>query len=195
MIRVGLVPAGHIRSAARLPGRVLHVRLLFEVPLDILVVYQFAWNPHKQSLQGNKCEALMKQRRRVWKLTDQWLRSVPHRNGCMLAGDFNVPIATERPIAGDGTTSASGRSRMDRGWALKSTSSLFGDIWLMMLRNERPRSMRLMSLLQDVDTDQSEPPSWHPEDLVRLRQWAALASFRSAGTFDYRASRSPFWTR
>ena len=111
MIRVGLVPAGHIRSVARLPGRVLHVRLLFEVPLDILVVYQFAWNPHKQSLQGNKCEALMKQRRRVWKLTDQGLRSVPHRNGCMLAGDFNVPIATERPIAGDGTTSASGQQQ------------------------------------------------------------------------------------
>ena len=86
---------------------------------------------------------------------------------------------------------------MDRGWALKSTSLLFGDIWLMMLRNERPRSMRLMSPLQDVATDQSEPPSWHPEDLARLRQWAwvALASFRSAGTFDYRVSRSPFWTR
>ena len=45
MIRVGLVPAGHIRSVARLPGRVLHVRLLFEVPLDILVVYQFVVEP------------------------------------------------------------------------------------------------------------------------------------------------------
>ena len=52
MIRVGLVPAGHIRSVARLPGRVLHVRLLFEVPLDILVVYQFAWN-----LISNPCRA------------------------------------------------------------------------------------------------------------------------------------------
>ena len=111
MIRVGLVPTGHIRSVVRLPGRVLHVRLLFEVPLDILVVYQFAWNPHKQSLQGNKCEALVKQRRRVWKLMDQWLRSVPHRNGCLLVGDFNVPVATERPIAGDGITSASGQQQ------------------------------------------------------------------------------------
>ena len=74
------------------------------------------------------------------------------------------------------------------GWALKSTSSLFGDILLTMSRNERPRLMRLMSLLQDVDTDQSEPPSWHPADLARLRQWAwvALTSCRFAGTFGCR---------
>ena len=113
MIRVGLVPAGHIRSVARLPGRVLHVRLLFEVPLDILVVYQFAWNPHKQSLQGNKCEALLKQRRRVWKLTDQWLRSVCWLVISMCRSPRNVPLqamALPRPVDSNRTRLHSRRS-------------------------------------------------------------------------------------
>ena len=108
MIRVGLVPAGHIRSVARLPGRVLHVRLLFEVPLDILVVYQFAWNPHKQSLQGNKCEALMKQRRRVEALTSGSAVIVS-----MCRSPRNVPLqamALPRPVDSNRTRLHSRRS-------------------------------------------------------------------------------------
>ena len=53
----------------------------FETPLDILCVYQTAWNPHKSTLKGDKIAMLMKQRQRTWTGIDQWIRSVPQRNG------------------------------------------------------------------------------------------------------------------
>ena len=63
LIRQGLIPQEHIRSVAVLPGRLLHIRLLMEVPLDVLGVYQVSWNPHKATLPAdNKNETLLKRR-------------------------------------------------------------------------------------------------------------------------------------
>ncbi|CAE7365546.1 unnamed protein product [Symbiodinium sp. KB8] len=47
MIRTGIVPDSHIRHHALLPGRLLHIRLMFPTPVDIMNTYQFAWNPNK----------------------------------------------------------------------------------------------------------------------------------------------------
>ncbi|CAE7801944.1 Crnkl1 [Symbiodinium sp. CCMP2592] len=66
----GLVNADQIRTAALIPGRALHLRLLLATPLDCLCLYQHAWNLQKASLKGNKQEALLKLRRRIWELLD-----------------------------------------------------------------------------------------------------------------------------
>ncbi|CAE7827973.1 unnamed protein product [Symbiodinium sp. CCMP2592] len=83
-------------------SRMLHVRLHFEAPLDILGIYQYSWNPSKASLEGHKVTAQVKQRQKVWKLTEQWLRTVPKRHGCLIAGDLNTPAVEEPNICGPG---------------------------------------------------------------------------------------------
>ena len=106
MIRTGLIPDSHIRHQALLPGRLLHLRLMLPTPIDIMNTYQFAWNLHKAAQAGqdtkHKVDTLLKQRRRVWKHLDQWLRSTPHRHGCLIVGDMNTPITSEQPISGAG---------------------------------------------------------------------------------------------
>ncbi|CAE7332469.1 unnamed protein product [Symbiodinium microadriaticum] len=107
MIRTGIVPDSHIRHHALLPGRLLHIRLMFPTPVDIMNTYQFAWNPNKAVGAGHdtmhKVDALMRQRRRVWKQLEQWLRGTPHRHGCLIVGDMNTPVVSETPVAGTGT--------------------------------------------------------------------------------------------
>ena len=105
LIRQGLVQPDQIRSVAVLPGRLLHIRLLMEVPLDVLGVYQVAWNPHKATLPTScKTETLLKQRNRIWQHLHRWLRTIPARNGCILAGDFN-----EHPWCRGGVTPHQGQ--------------------------------------------------------------------------------------
>ena len=109
LIRQGLVTSDQIRSVAVLPGRLLHIRLLMEVPL-VLGIYQVAWNPHKATLPALcKTETLLKQRNRIWQHLHRWLRTVPARNGCILAGDFNVAVETEHPWCGGGVTPHQGQ--------------------------------------------------------------------------------------
>ena len=107
MIRTGLVPDSHIRHQALLPGRLLHIRLMFPTPVDIMNTYQFAWNLNKAAGVGHdtkhKVDTLMRQRRRVWKHLEQWLRGTPHRHGCLIVGDLNTPVAPDPPVAGTGT--------------------------------------------------------------------------------------------
>ena len=103
MIRKGLVQADQIRTNSLVPGRLLHVRLLFRTPLDILCIYQHSWNLQNSALKGaNKQEALLKLRRRVWVQIDKWLSSMPQRHGCLMVGDYNVTIHTEDRVCGEG---------------------------------------------------------------------------------------------
>ena len=114
LVRQGLVPSSGIRTVAKHPGRLLHVRLMFDTPLDVLCVYQFAWNPHKTTLQGDKTQALLRQRQRIWTGIDQWLRSIPQRNGCILAGDLNTPLVTEPGVCGQGIMSRDSIAQQDQ---------------------------------------------------------------------------------
>ncbi|CAE7332912.1 unnamed protein product, partial [Symbiodinium microadriaticum] len=106
MIRTGIVPDSRIRHHALLPGRLLHIRLMFPTPVDIMNTYQFAWNPNKAVGEGHdtkyKVDTLMRQRRRVWKQLEQWLRGTPHRHGCLIVGDLNTPVVSEPPVSGTG---------------------------------------------------------------------------------------------
>ena len=76
------------------------MRLMFEAPLDLLGVYQHSWNPAKASLAGHKVSALLKQRQKVWRLVEQWLRTVPRRHGCLIVGDLNTPAVSEPGVCG-----------------------------------------------------------------------------------------------
>ncbi|CAE7339472.1 unnamed protein product, partial [Symbiodinium necroappetens] len=81
-------------------------RLMLSTPVDFLNTYQFAWNVNKAATAGlttkAKTESLLKQRRRVWKHLEQWMRTIPRRHGCLVVGDLNTPVVMEAPIAGPG---------------------------------------------------------------------------------------------
>ena len=99
LVRKGLVPPTHLRHVAKIPGRALHVRIQMQVPIDIMCVYQVAWNPGRMDLpKDGKIEALIRQRRKLWNLLDQWLRSTPQRGGTLIAGDLNVYMLRARNL-------------------------------------------------------------------------------------------------
>ena len=79
---------------------------MLSTPVDFLNTYQFAWNVNKAATAGlttkAKTESLLKQRRRVWKHLEQWMRTIPRRHGCLVVGDLNTPVVMEAPIAGPG---------------------------------------------------------------------------------------------
>ncbi|CAE7330050.1 unnamed protein product [Symbiodinium microadriaticum] len=95
-IRSSLLPAAQIRYAVLMPGRAMHVRLLFEIPLDLLLLYQVSWNPHKAELTGHKLDSLVQQRAKLWRQVEQWLARIPLRNGTMIIGDLNTPLYPEK---------------------------------------------------------------------------------------------------
>ena len=98
LVRAGLIPAENLRYQVVEPGRLVHLRLLFSAPLDLLCVYQWAWNAGKAELKGkNRIEEMTRQRRRVWQSIDRWLGSIPQRSTCLLAGDFNCTLESEAP--------------------------------------------------------------------------------------------------
>ena len=118
MIRAGIVPTSHIRHQAPLPGRLMHIRLMLSTPVDFLNTYQFAWNVNKVATAGlttkAKMESMLKQRRRVWKHLEQWMRTIPRRHGCLVVGDLNTPVATEAPITGPGVMESKKAQQQDQ---------------------------------------------------------------------------------
>ncbi|CAE7752443.1 unnamed protein product [Symbiodinium sp. CCMP2456] len=115
LIRVGLIQSDRVRYQILEPGRLLHVRLLLEAPVDLLCTYQWAWNPAKAELQGkNRVDELVKQRRRVWQSIDKWLGGIPQRSTCLLVGDFNSGLTTEDHICGRGVPEGQGAQHQDQ---------------------------------------------------------------------------------
>ena len=101
LIRSTLVAADCVLYRAHLEGRLLHVRLLLRIPLDILCVYQVAWNPQKSTLDSShKVEHLVKQRARVWQRISTWISQTPRSH--VLLGDFNCPLVHDPPVCGPG---------------------------------------------------------------------------------------------
>ena len=103
MVRKGLVGEDGIRHTVLVQGRALHLRLLLQVPLDLLCIYQVAWNPSKTTLDTDRKVAhLLQQRRSVWKAATKWVAQIPLRHGCVLLGDLNTPLLPEHPFCGPG---------------------------------------------------------------------------------------------
>ena len=109
LLRAGFFPSEQIRYNIIVPGRLLHIRALLTVPLDLLCIYQWAWNPGKAEFNGkNRQEEMLRQRRRIWQSVDKWLGSIPQRSTCMMAGDFNCGLLPEATICGQGIANGGG---------------------------------------------------------------------------------------
>ena len=94
-----------IKHAELLPGRILHLRLPCTPPVDLLGVYQYAWNPNQKSLSGSvqqRQQALLAKRDQVWQAARQWLGGIPKRNAVLILGDMNATLRTELPHVGYG---------------------------------------------------------------------------------------------
>ena len=88
-----------------LPGRTLHVRVASNPPVDILNVYQHAWNPRKQCYINQDCAPitlLLQDRAFVLQAVSSWATSVPQRNRLVIAGDFNSSLEACHPHVGLG---------------------------------------------------------------------------------------------
>ena len=115
LIRRALLPAASIRYVVLIPGRLVHVRLLFHLPLDILCTYQTAWNPTNSSLAAtNKADALVRQRAKLWAEMEKWLNHIPLRNGTLILGDMNTPLIPEHPVCGPGVATNRGPVQRDQ---------------------------------------------------------------------------------
>ena len=114
LISQRLSAAPSVQFTNVLQGRLLHVRIPFQTPLDLL--YQYAWNTQKkfEDTQGRKIDALLKQRKVVWNHITQWMRRTPQRNGCILLGDFNTPLFSCGLHVGHGVISLSKAIQTDQ---------------------------------------------------------------------------------
>ena len=94
-----LVKSDQIRTAPIDPGRLFHVRLMMDPPLDLLSIYQHSWNVQKKTdpaadttqAHTNKTEQLLQRRRKIW-----------NRLGCIVMGDYNTPVQPLQPLVGNG---------------------------------------------------------------------------------------------
>ena len=85
LISMDWVDAGSIRFTCLEPGRLQHVRILHDPPLDILHVYQHSWSPPSgmpsSNAKNKSLKHLLSQRKHIWDLISKWLGHVPLRNG------------------------------------------------------------------------------------------------------------------
>ena len=100
-----LVHSSQVRYTELIPGRVVHLRLETQPPIDVLGIYQKAWNEH--SVQAREAEqgahaALIQQRAVIWQTIRRWLHSIPARNALYLMGDMNCTLQPLAPRVGQG---------------------------------------------------------------------------------------------
>ena len=79
-------------------------------------MYQRAWNPRNKSLTGSQPERvqeLIARRLLVWRSIQQWVSSIPQRNGLILLGDFNSTLRPHPPNIGEGVTNHQQSPRQD----------------------------------------------------------------------------------
>ena len=110
LIRKSLCRADQIQVQEVSPGRLLHVRLSHtEVPTDVLLAYQYAWNVRAQLHSGgaeSSEAALLTKRHELWTAIDRWITAVPFRHQLLIAGDLNCTLRPEGALVGRGVTSA-----------------------------------------------------------------------------------------
>ena len=94
-----------IKHAEIKPGRLLHVRICSDPAIDLLCVYQHAWNPAKAEYQQRSLSAeqlLMNSRQDIWQRMQGWIAGVPKRNLLAVLGDFNAALSPHHPHVGTG---------------------------------------------------------------------------------------------
>ena len=94
-----------IKHAEVYPGRMLHVRICSNPGIDLLCVYQHAWNPAKLEFQHRSVPAeqlLITRRQEVWQKMHGWVAGIPKRNLLGILGDFNSSLYAQHPHVGSG---------------------------------------------------------------------------------------------
>ena len=94
-----------IKRAEIKPGRLLHVRICSNPAIDLLCVYQHAWNPAKSEYQHRSVPAeqlLMNNRQDIWQSMQGWIAGIPKRNLLAVLGDFNAALSPLHPHVGTG---------------------------------------------------------------------------------------------
>ena len=94
-----------IKHAEIKPGRLLHVRICSNPAIDLLCVYQHAWNPAKAEYQQRSLSAeqlLLNNRQDIWQRMQGWIAGVPKRNLLAVLGDFNAALSPHHPHVGTG---------------------------------------------------------------------------------------------
>ena len=108
MINKSIATVEQIRYAELVAGRVLHVRIGSEPPVDALCVYQYAWSTQHRPGSGslpsapNPKDELLTKRHQIWTTVRAWANSVPQRNSMLIAGDFNAGLRPHLPNIGLG---------------------------------------------------------------------------------------------
>ena len=105
MLHASFFQGVSVKHAEVEPGRLLHVRLEGNPSIDILGVYQHAWNPAKVEYQHQAQspeQMLMHKRQGIWRQLQGWVSSIPKRNQMVLLGDFNASLQPQLPNIGLG---------------------------------------------------------------------------------------------
>ena len=92
MIRRIVISSDKIAYNASIPGRLVHLRLMFNCIHDIFNVYQFVWNPRRNQTD------LIHARAELWTRLDESVRHTPRRHMLLVAGDFNTPLDRVDPF-------------------------------------------------------------------------------------------------
>ena len=94
-----------IKHAEVHPGRLLHLRICSDPAIDLLGVYQHAWNPAKAEFQNRQQtpeQLLLGKRQIIWQRVQSWISGVPRRNLLGIMGDFNSTLEANPPNVGNG---------------------------------------------------------------------------------------------
>ena len=98
-IRADCVDQLSIKWREIIPGRLLHWRgTIGRQQTDIVALYQTAMG----FVSGDKQDALMRERQKLWKSMDDLLSGLPFRSSIIVMGDFNATLSPLAEVAGSG---------------------------------------------------------------------------------------------
>ena len=107
-------PPSSVRHTALVPGRLQHVRITpreGHQPLDVLHMYQFAWNHRKQDDRSDWWRDCMTRRAQFLLKLSAALRGIPKRNVLCLLGDANTQLPSQTGVVGQGIPPSPGPQR------------------------------------------------------------------------------------
>ena len=97
-------------------GRLFHVRVMREQVVDVLGVYQHAWQTQASAFDAAspQSQQLLHLRHRLWCRLRSWVRSIPVRNALVALGDFNCTLTSSPPNVGSGLAPHKHGAHMDQ---------------------------------------------------------------------------------
>ena len=97
-----------IQYDIRVPGRLMHIRLLGEPSTDLIACYQHTWYYRKEDKQSlNARESLLTRREAFLQSFVKVLKACPLRNGLLVVGDWNTSLPPEPNVVGTGVPASS----------------------------------------------------------------------------------------